>query len=39
MNQGEGLTFQILDGKRRVVYPGELAETKAKLPMPEWGKR
>jgi branched-chain amino acid transport system substrate-binding protein len=39
MNDHEGLTFQILDGKRRVVYPEKWAETKAKLPMPEWGKR
>jgi hypothetical protein len=29
----------ILDGKRRIVYPGELAETKAKLPVPHWDKR
>jgi branched-chain amino acid transport system substrate-binding protein len=39
MNQIEGLTFQILDGKRRIVYPLELAETKAKLPLPPWDKR
>jgi branched-chain amino acid transport system substrate-binding protein len=39
MNDHEGLTFQILDGQRRVVYPEKWAETKAKLPMPEWNKR
>jgi branched-chain amino acid transport system substrate-binding protein len=39
MNEHEGLTFQILDGKRRVVYPEKWSETKAKLPMPEWNKR
>jgi branched-chain amino acid transport system substrate-binding protein len=39
MNQGEGLTFQILDGERRIVFPGELAEVKAKLPVPPWDKR
>jgi branched-chain amino acid transport system substrate-binding protein len=39
MNQIEGLTFQILDGKRRIVFPGELAELKAKLPVPPWDKR
>jgi branched-chain amino acid transport system substrate-binding protein len=39
MNQHEGLTFQILQGKRRIVYPEKWAETKARLPMPEWDKR
>jgi branched-chain amino acid transport system substrate-binding protein len=39
MNEHEGITFQILDGQRRIVYPEKWAETKAKLPMPEWGKR
>jgi branched-chain amino acid transport system substrate-binding protein len=39
MNEHEGITFQILDGQRRVVYPEKWAETKAKLPMPEWNKR
>ena len=39
MNEHEGLTFQILQGKRRIVYPEKWAETKAKLPMPEWNKR
>jgi branched-chain amino acid transport system substrate-binding protein len=39
MNNHEGLTFQILKGKRRVVWPEKWAETKAELPMPEWSKR
>ena len=39
MNDHEGLTFQILKGKRRVVYPERWAETKPTLPMPEWNKR
>jgi branched-chain amino acid transport system substrate-binding protein len=39
MNTHDGLTFQILKGKRRVVWPEKLAETKAELPMPEWSKR
>jgi branched-chain amino acid transport system substrate-binding protein len=39
MNDHEGLTFQILKGARRVVWPEKWAETKAELPMPEWSKR
>jgi len=39
LNDHEGLTFQILKGQRRVVYPEKWAETKAELPMPEWSKR
>ena len=39
MNDHEGLTFQILKGQRRIVFPEKWAETKAKLPMPEWSKR
>ena len=39
MNSHEGLTFQILQGQRRVVWPEKWAETKAELPMPEWSKR
>jgi branched-chain amino acid transport system substrate-binding protein len=39
MNDHEGLTFQILQGQRRIVFPEKWAETKAKLPMPEWSKR
>jgi branched-chain amino acid transport system substrate-binding protein len=39
MNEHEGLTFQILKGKRRIVWPEKWAETKAELPMPEWSKR
>jgi branched-chain amino acid transport system substrate-binding protein len=39
MNTHEGITFQILRGQRRVVWPEKWAETKAELPMPEWSKR
>jgi len=39
MNSLDGLTFQILKGQRRVVWPEKWAETKAELPMPEWSKR
>ncbi len=39
MNSHEGITFQILKGQRRVVWPEKWAETKAELPMPEWSKR
>jgi branched-chain amino acid transport system substrate-binding protein len=39
MNEAEGMTFQILKGQRRVVWPDKWAETKPELPMPEWSKR
>jgi branched-chain amino acid transport system substrate-binding protein len=39
MNSHEGITFQILKGQRRVVWPEKWAETKPELPMPEWTKR
>jgi branched-chain amino acid transport system substrate-binding protein len=39
MNENEGLTFQIIDGKRRVVFPEKWAEAKPVLPVPEWNKR
>jgi branched-chain amino acid transport system substrate-binding protein len=39
MNDHEGLTFQIIEGQRRIVYPEKWAETKAELPTPEWSKR
>jgi branched-chain amino acid transport system substrate-binding protein len=39
MNAHEGLTFQILRGKRQVVWPEKWAEAKPELPMPEWSKR
>ncbi len=39
MNAHDGLTFQILRGQRRVVWPEKWAETKAELPMPDWSKR
>ncbi|MBI1963919.1 MAG: amino acid ABC transporter substrate-binding protein [Candidatus Rokubacteria bacterium] len=39
MNSHEGITFQILRGQRKVVWPVKYAETKAELPTPEWSKR
>ena len=39
LNNHEGLTFQILDGQRKIVWPPKLAEVKYKLPMPAWKKR
>ncbi len=39
MNAHEGITFQILHGQRKVVWPEKWAETKAELPMPDWSKR
>jgi|SRR5919106_2144909 branched-chain amino acid transport system substrate-binding protein len=39
MNAHEGLTFQILKGQRRVVWPEKWAEGKPELPMPDWSKR
>ena len=39
MNEHEGVTFQILKGQRRIVWPEKWAETRAELPMPEWSKR
>ena len=39
MNSHEGITFQILKGQRRVVWPDKWAETKPELPMPDWSKR
>ena len=39
LNSHEGLTFQVLKGQRKVVWPEKWAETKAELPMPEWSKR
>ena len=39
MNSHEGLTFQVLRGQRRVVWPEKWAETRAELPTPEWSKR
>jgi branched-chain amino acid transport system substrate-binding protein len=39
MNDHEGLTFQILRGQRKVVWPEKFAQTKAELPMPPWSQR
>jgi branched-chain amino acid transport system substrate-binding protein len=35
----EGLTFQIQDGKRVLVWPEHMAEAKYILPMPKWEER
>lgn len=35
----EGLTFQIQNGKRVIVWPKHLAEAKYILPMPRWEER
>ncbi len=34
----DGLTFQIQNGKRVIVWPAHVAEAKA-LPMPKWEER
>lgn len=39
LNNHEGLTFQILNGKRLIVWPKKLAEVEYKLPMPHWKDR
>ncbi len=39
LNQHEGLTFQILDGKRKIVWPKKISEVPYKLPMPKWKER
>ncbi len=39
MNDYEGLTFQILNGKRVIVWPPKFAEAKPTLPMPTWKAR
>ena len=35
----EGLTFQIQNGKRVIVWPNHIAEAKYILPMPRWDQR
>ena len=39
MNNHEGLTFQILDGQRKIVWPKKISEVSYKLPMPKWKER
>ena len=39
LNDRDGLTFQILNGKRKIVWPKALAEIPYKLPMPRWQDR
>ncbi len=39
LNDHDGLTFQILDGQRKIVWPKSIAEVPYKLPMPKWKDR
>ncbi|MEE8435353.1 MAG: ABC transporter substrate-binding protein, partial [bacterium] len=39
LNKHQGLTFQIQDGQRVIIWPPHLAEGKARLPMPKWSDR
>ncbi len=39
LNTHEGLTFQILNGQRKIVWPKRLAEVPYKLPLPKWKDR
>jgi branched-chain amino acid transport system substrate-binding protein len=39
LNTHQGLTFQIQHGKRVIVYPPDVAQGKAILPMPPWNQR
>ncbi len=39
LNSHEGLTFQIQNGERKIVWPPKLAESEARLPMPKWSDR
>ncbi len=39
LNKHQGLTFQIQDGQRVIIWPPSMAEGKARLPMPKWSDR
>ena len=39
LNSHEGMTFQIQDGERKIVWPPHLAQAKVRLPMPPWNER
>jgi branched-chain amino acid transport system substrate-binding protein len=39
LNTHQGLTFQIQHGQRVIVWPKEVAQGKAELPMPPWNQR
>ena len=39
LSRHKGMTFQIQNGKRMIVWPKEQAQVKAKLPMPKWSER
>ncbi|MCZ6531796.1 MAG: amino acid ABC transporter substrate-binding protein [SAR324 cluster bacterium] len=39
INNHDGLTFQIQDGQRVIIWPPRLAQAKPRLPMPKWSDR
>jgi|TARA_B100000315_G_C14479959_1_gene542399 hypothetical protein len=39
LSRHTGMTFQIQNGKRMIVWPKGQAQVKAKLPMPKWSAR
>ena len=39
LNSHRGLTFQIQDGKRVIIWPPDIAQAKPRLPMPAWNDR
>ncbi len=39
LSSHQGMTFQIQNGKRMIVWPKDQAQVKAKLPMPKWSER
>ncbi len=39
LNSHEGLTFQIQNGERKIIWPPHLAQSKPRLPMPKWADR
>ncbi|MDA0999555.1 MAG: amino acid ABC transporter substrate-binding protein [bacterium] len=39
LNVHDGLTFQILNGERKIIWPSHVAEAKAQIPMPKWSDR
>ena len=39
LSRHKGMTFQIQNGKRMIVWPKDQAQVEAKLPMPKWSER
>ena len=39
LSSHKGMTFQIQNGKRMIVWPEDQAQVKAVLPMPKWSER